>query len=75
MGTAVAVRRAEAGGQALTASAETLPYPRFSDAEMARRRDALAAELEAADAAHAVLYGANKAGPAVGWLTRWPVTR
>jgi Xaa-Pro dipeptidase len=50
-------------------------YPRFSDAEMARRRDALAAELEAADAAHAVLYGANKAGPAVGWLTRWPVTR
>jgi Xaa-Pro aminopeptidase len=59
----------------VTASAETLPYPRFSDAEMARRRDALAAELEAADAAHAVLYGANKAGPAVGWLTRWPVTR
>jgi Xaa-Pro dipeptidase len=54
---------------------EALPYPRFSDAEMARRRDALAAELYAADAAHAVLYGANKAGPAVGWLTRWPVTR
>jgi Xaa-Pro aminopeptidase len=42
---------------------------------MARRRDALAAELEAAGADHAVLYGANKAGPAVGWLTRWPVTR
>jgi Xaa-Pro dipeptidase len=54
---------------------ETLPYPRFSDAEMARRRDALAAELDAAGAAHAVLYGANKAGPAVGWLTRWPATR
>jgi Xaa-Pro dipeptidase len=50
-------------------------YPRFSDAEMARRRDALAAELEAAGAAHAVVYGANRAGPAVGWLTRWPVTR
>ena len=56
-------------------STEALPYPRFSDAEMARRRDALAAELEAAGAAHAVLYGANRAGPAVGWLTRWPVTR
>jgi Xaa-Pro aminopeptidase len=42
---------------------------------MARRRDALTAELEAADAAHAVVYGANKAGPAVGWLTRWPATR
>jgi Xaa-Pro dipeptidase len=59
----------------VTGSTETLPYPRFSEAEMARRRDALAAELDAAGAAHAVLYGANKAGPAVGWLTRWPVTR
>jgi Xaa-Pro aminopeptidase len=59
----------------VTASTSALPYPRFSDAEMARRRDALAAELEAAGAAHALLYGANKAGPAVGWLTRWPVTR
>jgi Xaa-Pro dipeptidase len=59
----------------MTASTGALPYPRFSDAEMARRRDALAAELEAADASHALLYGANRAGPAVGWLTRWPVTR
>jgi len=42
---------------------------------MNRRRDALAAELEAVGAAHAVVYGANRAGPAVGWLTRWPVTR
>jgi Xaa-Pro dipeptidase len=42
---------------------------------MARRREALAAELDAAEAAHALLYGANRAGPAVGWLTRWPVTR
>jgi Xaa-Pro dipeptidase len=50
-------------------------YPRFSDGEMARRREALAAELDAAGAAHAVVYGANRAGPAVGWLTRWPVTR
>jgi Xaa-Pro dipeptidase len=59
----------------VTAAADTLPYPRFSDAEMTRRRDALAAELEAAEADHAVVYGANRAGPAVGWLTRWPVTR
>jgi Xaa-Pro dipeptidase len=59
----------------VTTSTGTLPYPRFSDAEMARRRDALAAELDAAGAAQAVLYGANKAGPAVGWLTRWPATR
>jgi Xaa-Pro dipeptidase len=53
----------------------TLPYPRFSDAEMNRRRDGLAAELEAAGASHAIVYGANRSGPAVGWLTRWPVTR
>jgi Xaa-Pro dipeptidase len=59
----------------VTTSSGTLPYPRFSDAEMSRRHDALARELEAAGAGHAVLYGANKAGPAVGWLTRWPVTR
>ncbi len=69
------VRGPQAGGEAVTTSTETLPYPRFSDGEMARRRDALAAELEAAGAGHALLYGANRAGPAVGWLTRWPVTR
>jgi Xaa-Pro aminopeptidase len=59
----------------VTAATSALPYPRFSDVEMARRRNALAAELEAADCGHAVLYGANRAGPAIGWLTRWPVTR
>ena len=59
----------------MTTSIDGGPYPRFSDAEMARRRNALAAELEAADARHALLYGANRSGPAVGWLTRWPVTR
>jgi Xaa-Pro aminopeptidase len=59
----------------VTTSTEALPYPRFGDGEMARRRDALAAELEAAGTTHALLYGANRAGPAVGWLTRWPVTR
>jgi Xaa-Pro dipeptidase len=50
-------------------------YPRFSAAEMERRRDALAAELERAGARHALVYGANRFGSAVGWLTRWPVTR
>ena len=59
----------------MTSSSATLPYPRFSDEEMARRRDALAAELDTAGARHAVIYAANRAGPAVGWLTRWPVTR
>jgi Xaa-Pro dipeptidase len=59
----------------VSATSGTLPYPRFSDAEMNRRRDGLAAELEAAGASHAIVYGANRSGPAVGWLTRWPITR
>jgi Xaa-Pro dipeptidase len=75
VGAAVEIRRPQARGAAVTGSTETLPYPRFSEAEMERRRDGLAAELEAAGATHALLYGANKAGPAVGWLTRWPATR
>jgi Xaa-Pro dipeptidase len=54
---------------------DAAPYPRFSDAEMTRRRGVLAAEMEAAGVKHAVVYGANRSGSAVGWLTRWPVTR
>ena len=50
-------------------------YPRFSDGEMSRRRDALAAEMEAAGVEHAILYGANRSGPAVQCITRWPVSR
>jgi Xaa-Pro dipeptidase len=57
------------------AGPEAAPYPRFSDAEMARRRGALAAEMESAGVEHAIVYGANRSGSAVGWLTRWPVTR
>jgi Xaa-Pro dipeptidase len=56
------------------ASTEQL-YPRFSDAEMARRRADLERVMEARGVEHLVIYGANKFGTAVGWLTRWPVTR
>src|SRR4051812_24732625 len=52
-----------------------LPYPRFSDAEMQRRRDAIAAAMADAGVDHLVLYGANRFGSAIPWLTRWPVTR
>jgi Xaa-Pro dipeptidase len=45
---------------------------RFSDAEMRRRHEALAA---VAEVDHVLVYGANRSGTAVGWLTRWPVTR
>ena len=49
-------------------------YPRFSDAEMARRRTAVAAALAEAGCEHLVFYGANRAGSSVQWLTQWPVT-
>ena len=53
----------------------TAPYPRFGDAEMMRRRAALEAVMAEHDVAHLLVYGANRFGTAVGWLTRWPVTR
>src|SRR5919106_2852779 len=49
-------------------------YPRFSDAEMARRRAAMEAVLAEAGCDHLVFYGANRAGSSVQWLTQWPVT-
>ncbi|MBI4275738.1 MAG: aminopeptidase P family protein [Rhizobiales bacterium] len=49
-------------------------YPRFSDAEMQRRRTALETILLDACVDHAVFCGANRSGSAVQWLTQWPVT-
>lgn len=51
------------------------PYPSFSSAEMLRRRELVAAVLSEAEVEHLVIYGANRAGSGVQWLTRWPVTR
>jgi Xaa-Pro dipeptidase len=47
----------------------------FSDAEMRRRRAVFGAELERRGVACALVYGANRSGSAVSWLTGWPVTR
>ncbi|HEX3341413.1 MAG TPA: M24 family metallopeptidase [Pseudolabrys sp.] len=49
-------------------------YPRFSDAEMMRRRAAIEALLAGAECDHIVVCGANRFGSAVQWLTQWPVT-
>lgn len=48
--------------------------PRFSDGEMTRRRDMVAAAMAEAGAEHLVFCGYNHAGSAVQWLTQWPVT-
>ena len=49
-------------------------YPRFSVAEMARRRAAVTTLLAQAECDHLVFCGANRFGSAVQWLTQWPVT-
>ena len=49
-------------------------YPRFSDAEMSRRRTAVELLLAQADCDHLVFCGANRFGSVVQWLTQWPVT-
>lgn len=49
-------------------------YPRFSDAEMARRRAALASVMEKAGVDHLLVCGEQRAGTGVGWLTGWPAT-
>ena len=49
-------------------------YPRFSDAEMARRRAAIETLLTQTEADHLVFCGANRFGSVVQWLTQWPVT-
>ena len=56
-------------------AALTEGYPRFSDREMTDRAERLDALLAASGAAHVAVYGANRFGSAVAWLTGWPVTR
>jgi Xaa-Pro dipeptidase len=42
---------------------------------MRRRHDALEAVMERREVDHTLVYGANRFGSGVQWLTRWPVTR
>ncbi len=50
-------------------------YPRFSPAEIGRRWRAASREVERAGVDALVVYGADRSGAAVQWLTHWPVTR
>ena len=60
---------------AVTKAVEPLEFRGFSVAEMERRRRAVEALMVEHDVDHLVLYGANRSGSAVSWLTGWPVTR
>jgi len=48
--------------------------PAFSEAEMMRRRKALEVVMQEAGVDALLLYGANRAGSAIQWITGWPVT-
>lgn len=49
-------------------------YPRFSDAEFARRRSALGDVMAKHDCDCVLVCGENRAGTGVQWLTGWPIT-
>src|SRR5437588_13043572 len=49
-------------------------FPRFSVAEMARRRAAIETLLAEFAIDHLLFCGANRFGSSVQWLTGWPVT-
>ena len=61
------------GGPTVTTPSTT--FAGFSEAEFARRRRGFEEVLAEKGLAHGVLYGANRSGAAVAWLTGWPVTR
>jgi Xaa-Pro dipeptidase len=50
-------------------------YPVFSAAEMRRRREEAGLMLGEHEAGLALVYGFDRSGSAVPWLTGWPVTR
>jgi Xaa-Pro aminopeptidase len=56
------------------AAIQAAEYPRFSDAEMARRRAALLRVMEEAGVDHLLVCGEQRAGTGVAWLTSWPAT-
>jgi Xaa-Pro aminopeptidase len=49
-------------------------YPRFSEAEMARRREAIEHVMREAGVDHLLVCGEQRAGTGVGWLTSWSAT-
>ena len=49
-------------------------YPRFSDAEYARRHKALARVMEGAGVDHLLIVSAQNVGNATRWVTSWPGT-
>ena len=53
----------------------TAEYPRFSSSEMQRRRSALETVIAHREIDGVLIYGSNRTGSAVQWISEWPVTR
>ena len=49
-------------------------YPRFSPTEMGRRRQAILEIVGDQDVDHLIVYGSERSGSGVPWLSEWPVT-
>jgi Xaa-Pro dipeptidase len=56
-------------------SVSTDPPPAFTGRELADRRSRLLAAAADAGARAVLVYGANRSGSAIPWVTTWPVTR
>ena len=56
-------------------SDDTDPFPRFSEGELQRRRQAVLEVMDTAGVSHLIAYGSERTGSAVQWLSEWPVTR
>ena len=54
---------------------DTDPFPRFSEGELQRRRQAVLDVMGTAGVSHLIAYGSERTGSAVQWLSEWPVTR
>lgn len=50
-------------------------YPRFSEPELDRRRAALLEVTARHEVDGVLVFGANRSGSAIQWLSEWPVTR
>ncbi len=50
-------------------------YPRFSESELDRRRLAIEGLIERDSLDAVLVFGANRTGSAIQWLSEWPVTR
>jgi Xaa-Pro aminopeptidase len=53
----------------------TTPPPAFTGPELAGRRSRLLAAAAGLGSGTVLVYGANRVGSAIPWLTTWPVTR